>query len=137
MKFIVYKQRCVYCDLAKGYLINIRYYDVLDYRDITKLSGIYPHGVKFPQIYKVDNNNNRSHIGGYTELKEYLLPNFNYKRLKEVSDKLTINLNNIMIILLPIPETKNSNLRHRPIGIGVQGLANVFMNLEYHLIVES
>ena len=128
MKFIVYsKPNCVYCDLAKGLLNKYKIsHDVLDYRDLTKLSGAYPFRVKFPQIYKVEKNN-RNHLGGYTELKEYLLPSFNYTRLKNVAGKLTVNLNNIIDNnYYPIPETKKSNLRHRPIGIGVQGLANVF-----------
>ena len=52
-----------------------------------------------------------------------------YKRLTE---QLTINLNNIIDYnYYPTPETKTSNLRHRPIGIGVQGLANVFFEFGY------
>ena len=44
---------------------------------------------------------------------------------------MTINLNNIIDYnYYPTPETKTSNLRHRPIGLGVQGLANVFMELK-------
>lgn len=138
MKFVVYsKQDCVYCDLAKGLLNKYKIsYDIKDYRDLTKLSGVYPYRVKFPQIYKINSDNNRTHLGGYTELKEYLQPTFNYEKLKEIAGKLTINLNNIIDHnYYPIPETKKSNLRHRPIGIGVQGLANVFY--EYGIAFDS
>ena len=44
---------------------------------------------------------------------------------------MTRNLNNIIDYnYYPTPETKTSNMRHRPIGLGVQGLANVFMELK-------
>ena len=138
MKFIIYsKPLCVYCDLAKGLMNKYKIsYDTLDYKDITKLSGQIPHGVKFPQIYIVNKNNNREHLGGYTELKEYLMPKFNFDRLKDISKQLTYNLNNIIDYnYYPIPETKKSNMRHRPIGIGVQGLANVFY--EYGISFDS
>lgn len=48
---------------------------------------------------------------------------------------VTTNLNKIIDInFYPTKKTKRSNLLHRPIGIGVQGLADVFfmMNIPYH-----
>ena len=45
---------------------------------------------------------------------------------------ITRNLNRIIDInYYPVPEAKRSNLRHRPIGIGVQGLADVFILMRY------
>jgi len=132
-KFMIYsKPNCVYCDLAKG-LLNKRKinYVTKDYRDLTSLSGEYPMGVKFPQIYRIDNHKN-DYIGGYTELNEYLRPNYDFDLLKGITKRLTRNLNNIIDYnYYPIPETKVSNMRHRPIGIGVQGLANVFFEFGY------
>lgn len=53
---------------------------------------------------------------------------FNYQHLYEVTRKVCYNLNNVIDInYYPIDHGKTSNLRHRPIGIGVQGLADVFM----------
>lgn len=53
---------------------------------------------------------------------------FDYQRLHDVSKVVTRNLNKVIDRnFYPIPEAKRSNLRHRPIGIGVQGLADVFM----------
>ena len=53
---------------------------------------------------------------------------FNYKELHKVARIVTHNLNNVIdVTYYPIPEARTSNLRHRPIGIGVQGLADVFM----------
>jgi ribonucleoside-diphosphate reductase alpha chain len=55
---------------------------------------------------------------------------FNFEKLVEVTKVVTFNLNNtIDNNFYPTPETKTSNLRHRPIGIGVQGLADAFCKL--------
>lgn len=55
---------------------------------------------------------------------------FNFEALIHVSKKVTTNLNNVIDLnYYPIPETRNSNMRHRPIAIGVQGLATTFMKL--------
>ena len=53
---------------------------------------------------------------------------FNFDKLLEVTQIITRNLNKIIDNnYYPLEETKRSNFRHRPIGIGVQGLADVFM----------
>jgi len=55
---------------------------------------------------------------------------FDYDKLHEVATVVTYNLNRIIDInFYPTDKTKRSNLRHRPIGIGVQGLADVFMKM--------
>ena len=52
---------------------------------------------------------------------------FDFDRLHEVTRVITRNLNKIIDInYYPIPEAERSNMRHRPIGIGVQGLADAF-----------
>jgi ribonucleotide reductase alpha subunit len=57
---------------------------------------------------------------------------FDYTRLVEVAGVVTENLNRIIDInYYPTPNTRRSNLRHRPIGIGVQGLADVFAMLDF------
>ena len=56
---------------------------------------------------------------------------FNFLRLGKITKLIAKNLNKIIDInYYPIKEAENSNLRHRPIGIGVQGLADVFMLLK-------
>ena len=56
---------------------------------------------------------------------------FDFERLRRDASILTHNLNRVIDRnYYPIPETSNSNLRHRPIGIGVQGLVDVFQLLE-------
>lgn len=55
---------------------------------------------------------------------------FEHKKLMEVTGQITRNLNRIIDInYYPVPEAERSNLRHRPIGIGVQGLADTFIKL--------
>jgi ribonucleoside-diphosphate reductase alpha subunit len=55
---------------------------------------------------------------------------FNYDKLREVVAIVTKNLNRVINInYYPTPETERSNMRHRPIGLGVQGLADVFAML--------
>jgi ribonucleoside-diphosphate reductase subunit M1 len=133
LKFVVYsKPKCVYCELAKGLLNKMKIeYEKRDYQDIKDETNLSLEGVTFPQVYRVDEGK-RYHIGGYTELNDYLRSSFDFKGLQRIAERLTKNLNNIIDYnYYPTPETRTSNLRHRPIGIGVQGLANVFFELGY------
>jgi ribonucleoside-diphosphate reductase alpha subunit len=60
---------------------------------------------------------------------------FNYDKLHEVTKVVTNNLNKVIDInFYPTEKTKLSNMRHRPIGIGVQGLADTFvlMDIPFH-----
>ncbi len=55
---------------------------------------------------------------------------FDHQKLYEVTYQVTRNLNKIIDNnYYPVPEAEYSNLRHRPIGLGVQGLADVFIML--------
>jgi ribonucleotide reductase alpha subunit len=55
---------------------------------------------------------------------------FNFDKMREVVKVATKNLNRVIDInFYPTPETKRSNTRHRPVGLGVQGLADVFAML--------
>ncbi|GMR42220.1 hypothetical protein PMAYCL1PPCAC_12415, partial [Pristionchus mayeri] len=52
---------------------------------------------------------------------------FDFQKLREISALMTRNLNKIIDVnYYPIPEAERSNKRHRPIGLGVQGLADTF-----------
>ena len=60
---------------------------------------------------------------------------FDYTKLHAVTKVVTNNLNRVIDInFYPTTKTKRSNLRHRPIGIGVQGLADAFvlMDIPFH-----
>ncbi len=55
---------------------------------------------------------------------------FDHQKLYEVTYKVTKNLNRIIDRnYYPVPEARNSNMRHRPVGLGVQGLADTFIKL--------
>ena len=55
---------------------------------------------------------------------------YNYAKLHDVSKVITRNLNKVIDVnYYPVPEARTSNLRHRPIGIGVQGLADVYVQM--------
>jgi ribonucleoside-diphosphate reductase alpha chain len=55
---------------------------------------------------------------------------FDHNKLYEVTYQATLNLNKIIDYnYYPVEEARNSNMRHRPIGLGVQGLADVFILL--------
>lgn len=81
----------------------------------------------------------------YSDSKEYAtcnlaslcLPKFvnngvvEYEELQKVVSVAVTNLNKVIdITYYPVPETKYSNMRHRPIGLGVQGLADVYSKLD-------
>jgi ribonucleoside-diphosphate reductase alpha chain len=61
-------------------------------------------------------------------LNEGNAPSFDFQKLYEITKVVTRNLNKIIDInYYPVPEAENSNKRHRPIGIGIQGLADAFI----------
>lgn len=56
---------------------------------------------------------------------------FDHQKLYDITYVVTKNLNKVIDInYYPVPEARNSNMRHRPIGLGIQGLADVFIMLK-------
>ena len=134
-KITIYsKNDCKQCSYIKNILKNnnIPYKEELLDKKIDRIKlyeKICDDGNKIvdemPQIYV-----NGQYLGGFLDLYDYIKPVFDYDMLEEISGILTQNLNNIIDNnFYPLKETKRSNMRHRPIGIGVQGLANVFYKL--------
>jgi ribonucleoside-diphosphate reductase alpha subunit len=63
-------------------------------------------------------------LPSYVDAKKRI---FDFEKLRQVVKVATKNLNRVIDInYYPTPETKTSNMRHRPVGLGVQGLADVF-----------
>lgn len=59
-------------------------------------------------------------------------PSYDFNRLKEVTKVITKNLNKIIDVnFYPVEEARRSNMRHRPIGIGIQGLADAFILMRF------
>ena len=57
---------------------------------------------------------------------------FDFDKLKMVAKVVTKNLNKIIDVnFYPVIEARNSNMRHRPIGIGIQGLADAYILMRY------
>lgn len=59
-------------------------------------------------------------------------PAYDFQKLYEVTKVVTKNLNKVIDVnFYPVKEARNSNMRHRPIGIGVQGLADAFAKMRH------
>ena len=57
---------------------------------------------------------------------------YDHQKLYEITKVITKNLNKVIDVnYYPVEEARNSNLRHRPIGIGVQGMADTFILMRY------
>ena len=66
----------------------------------------------------------------FVEVNEAGKKIFNHQKLFEVTKKVTRNLDAVIDRnYYPVKEAENSNLRHRPIGLGIQGLADAFIQL--------
>jgi ribonucleoside-diphosphate reductase alpha subunit len=138
--FIVYsKDNCKYCDLAKKLLTDndLEYTQVWLNKESERLEFYEKYTDEeegtlvntMPQIFENDNGNIKR-IGSYTDLLKYLQDNkhFNFDKLGEVTETIVENLDIVIDKnYYPTNEAKTSNMKHRPIGIGVQGLADAFM----------
>ena len=59
-------------------------------------------------------------------------PYFDFEHLRQVSEYIITPMNDVIDNnYYPVPETKLSNLRHRPLGIGVQGLVDVYVKMRF------
>ena len=128
-EFIIYtKSDCKYCKWSKLYMDNnnIKYKE-LEYNDTNlEVLKTYVDKVTFPQIFTSD----MVHIGGWNELYKYTAATYNYKKLYDIAYLATINLNKVIDInYYPVPQAKLSNMKHRPIGLGIQGLADALVQL--------
>ena len=97
-------------------------------RSLQKLKALLGlNGITFPQIF-IKSNNQLKSIGGWSNLYKYTAGTFDYEKLYQVAYLATINLNQVIDInYYPVPQTKISNMKHRPIGLGIQGLADALV----------
>jgi len=128
-KWIIYsKPNCKFCNYAKKYLTYNKYdFEEVSFsqENLDKLKTILQkETITFPQIF-LNEETKETSIGGWSELYSYTAGKFDYDKLYEVAYTATINLNKVIDInFYPIPETRLSNMKHRPIGLGIQGLAD-------------
>ena len=138
-EWIVYsKPNCKYCRYAKSYLDsnNVNYTEVEFNNDsLLKLKEIlHTQKVTFPQIFTKKETEELVHIGGWSDLYKQTGGQFNYQKLYDIAYLATVNLNQVIDVnYYPVPQTRVSNMRHRPIGLGIQGLADalVLMKIAY------
>jgi len=122
------KNNCIYCKMLKNLLKknNIKFKEIILTQDTFEVFKLESNLLTVPQLY-----NNGILIGGYNNCLELLRPQVDYEKLHEVAKTVTTNLNSVIDInYYPTDKTKRSNLLHRPIGIGIQGLADLFIELD-------
>lgn len=123
------KQNCSYCKVVR-YLLqfhNLEY----TYEEDIRLEDERLKTKTFPNIYvELKNKKGKQFVGGFTEMWEkYLCPEFNFDKLSQMVKDLVLNLNQVIDKNMYPLEKMKANLKHRPLGIGVQGLADCFMEL--------
>lgn len=93
--------------------------EIIEYSDKNETAVCNLASIALNKFVRVDNDNDTSK------------PFFDYNHLHDVVRVITRNLNRVIDInYYPTTKTRISNMRHRPIGIGVQGLADVFFMLD-------
>jgi ribonucleoside-diphosphate reductase alpha chain len=124
---IITKPDCFYCKLLK-YVLNSRNmnYEELDLADTT-YNHLIPNDYKtVPRVIV----NETKFMGGFWDIWKVLQPVIDHHKLMKAAYDLTINLNKIIDInYYPLDGAKTTNITNRPIGIGVQGLADTFAEM--------
>jgi ribonucleoside-diphosphate reductase alpha subunit len=132
------KKDCVFCGLALARLarmgcrqikihVSDNTSDTTWFKQAFAAFATADGAVTFPQL-TVDG----VPIGGFDGLVEQSRQAFDFDLLGQLTRSLVRNLNQtIDRTFYPTPHAERSNLRHRPIGIGVQGLADVFHVMRY------
>ena len=126
------KNDCKWCDLLK-YLLNRKN---IEYNQVIIDPSMFED---YKKQFNVETLplllHGEEKIGGYDNTLNLLRNQFDYELLHKVTKIVTRNLNNVIDInFYPTDKTKNSNMKHRPIGIGIQGLADAFakMDIPFH-----
>ena len=128
------KDDCVYCKLLKALLTKTGLkYEEINGEQSEKyriLCDVEPFET-VPQLFSISPDEKVSHLGGYDDSWNFLKPRINHEKLSDIAYDLVINLNKVIDKnFYPTEKTRISNLRHRPMGIGVQGLADLFIMLK-------
>lgn len=125
------KENCIYCKYTKEFCKSKGYsYHIVEIKENEKEEFKKTHDWNtFPLVYV-----NEKKIGGFNEFLQYCSPEFDYNKLAHVTKHVVKGLNNVIDKnYYPVKEAEYSNKKNRPIGIGVQGLADVYamMNLPF------
>lgn len=132
---IISKPDCFYCKLLKFTLQNrnIHYEEYHIEDEIAKELSSTFKPISYSTVPQVFGSIDKSHtkfIGGFWDIWEFLKPKIDYNLLRDTASEVTNNLNKVIDkSFYPLEGAKNTNFKHRPIGIGVQGLADVFAEM--------
>ena len=121
--YMLYKDACNYKSNQKN-LGTIKSSnlctEILEYTDKNEIAVCNLASIALPKYVIIPS--------GKVREKDKKLRKYDFKFLFDVVYQATINLNQVIDVnYYPTPETKASNLKHRPIGLGVQGLADTFV----------
>ena len=124
------KNNCKWCRRAKNWfkIRNIEYTET-HLKDDELEQFKKEHDVETVPLIYVNSNK----VGGFKELKNSsaFMPRFDYDLLHQITKVVTENLNKVIDRnFYPTEKTKSSNFKHRPVGIGIQGLADTFALLD-------
>jgi len=128
------KNDCKYCKWAKHFM-NYRNYKFVE-KNVTeiddeeqeeffeKMEGISK--ITYPQIFY-----GKKHIGGFNEMIKFTADKYNFDDLWNTAYIATTNLDRVIDInYYPTKEAEYSNKKHRPIGLGIQGLADTLVKMK-------
>jgi len=121
--YMLYKDSCNYKSNQKN-LGTIKSSnlctEILEYTDKNEIAVCNLASIALPKYVIIPS--------GKVREKDKKLRKYDFKFLFDVVYQATVNLNQVIDVnYYPTPETKASNLKHRPIGLGVQGLADTFV----------
>ncbi|ULY68503.1 putative ribonucleotide reductase large subunit precursor [Chlorella virus XW01] len=135
-KFVIYtKKDCKYCNWAKLYMKNKNW----DFEEIEDELGVMSKArlntegkITMPQIWyelgKVGGG--EEYVGGFEDMLVFTADEYNYNKLYDIAYTATRNLDSVIDLnYYPTVETKRSNMKHRPIGLGIQGLADTLARM--------
>ncbi|KAJ4950609.1 hypothetical protein NE237_027441 [Protea cynaroides] len=104
--------------------------EIIEYTSPTETAVCNLASIALPRYVRERGVPIESHPSRLVGSRGYKNRYFDFDKLAEVTATVTSNLNKIIDVnYYPVETAKTSNLRHRPIGIGVQGLADAFILL--------
>tara|TARA_B100000795_G_scaffold8999_1_gene6375 strand:- start:933 stop:3512 length:2580 start_codon:yes stop_codon:yes gene_type:complete len=137
------KTDCNWCKRAKTFLTKHNFeFEEINLDDDVKRKEFYKKinetgiGNEINTVPQIFINDKR--IGGFDALLKTLKPSYDFELLHKITKIITHNLNKVIDInFYPTKKTEVSNKKHRPVGIGVQGLADTFALMNMPFICEE
>ena len=125
------KEKCKYCRWSKKYMESkgFKFIEKTEIDDdaMTQIKkNTECETNTYPQIFY-----GKQYIGGFEEMIQFTCDKYDYESLWKTAYIACSNLNRVIDRnYYPTPETKCSNMRNRPIGLGIQGLADVLARMK-------